>query len=129
MNQCVRKSSNERARKLNYAVQDAVLNWNIAGRQRGGQLAVAMRIEKLLIHREQFCSCALEVVARTPLAPQSENPDCTPGQEILLAISKIEYICQYSSAENQFKTIKCYCILFCASSEAFISVCKEYALD
>ena len=43
---------NERARELNYAVRDAVFNWNIAGRPRGGQLAVAMRIAKSRFRRE-----------------------------------------------------------------------------
>ena len=43
---------NERARELNYAVRDAVFNWNIAGRPREGQLAVAVRIAKSRFRRE-----------------------------------------------------------------------------
>ena len=43
---------NERAKELNYAVRDAVFQWNIAGRPRDGQLAVAVRIAKSRFRRE-----------------------------------------------------------------------------
>jgi hypothetical protein len=43
---------NERAKELNHAVRDAVFQWNIAGRPRDGQLAVAMRIAKSRFRRE-----------------------------------------------------------------------------
>jgi hypothetical protein len=43
---------NDRAKELNYAVRDAVFQWNVSGRPRGGQLAVAMRIAKSRFRRE-----------------------------------------------------------------------------
>lgn len=43
---------NERAKELNYAVRDAVFQWNVAGKPRGGQLAVVMRIAKSRFRRE-----------------------------------------------------------------------------
>lgn len=43
---------NDRARDLNRAVRQAVFDWNVAGRPRGGHLAVTMRIAKSRFRRE-----------------------------------------------------------------------------